>query len=82
MEFLFTVRPTASKSFSASLPVMSEADQVNEAQVVVRAAGDEAQAAVVMSASAKACGVLHHLVLIGRESAAQRLAEGTRPCRR
>ena len=44
MVFLLTVMPARSSAFSAALPVMPAREDVDEHQVVVGAAGDEAQA--------------------------------------
>ena len=54
---------------------MCSETQVDEHQVVVRAAGDEVEAALPSSASASTCAFFDYLFLIGLEFRLQRLAE-------
>ena len=75
MAFLLTVMPTDSRSFSASLPVMLGGAQVDEHEVVVGAAGDEAEAALDHRLGQRR-GVVDDLLDVGLELGLQRLAEG------
>ena len=74
--FLLTGMPTASSARSASLPVTSPAAvRVNEQQVVVRAAGDQAQAAALHAAPEGLC-VGENGIGVGGKVGRERLAKG------
>ncbi len=66
MVFLLTVIPAPSSAFSATLPVRPRARHVEQEDVVVGAARDDAEAAPA-SPAARRTGVGHDLRLVGAE---------------
>ena len=75
--FLLTVMPAASSACSAILPVTPLRGDVDEHQVIVGAAGDEAEAGRLQLLGQR-LGVGDHLRGVRLELRLQRLAEGDR----